>query len=52
MPCPPPMSDTSMNTPQNTPKPVRNERDLLRVNVSRISLYVSTSNLIFFFVAF
>ena len=34
----PPMSATNMKTPQNTPKPVNNERDLLRVSVSMISL--------------
>ena len=38
-----PMRATSMNTPQNTPNPVRNERLLLRVSVSRISRYVSMS---------
>ena len=36
-PCPPPIRATSMNTPQNTPKPVSNERLLFLVRVSRIS---------------
>ena len=47
-PLPPPMSATSMKTPQNTPKPVSNERLLLRVKVSSTSLYESISILIFY----
>ena len=46
-PFPPPMRKISMNTPQNTPNPVRNDLVLFLVMVSMISLYVSMSNLIF-----
>ena len=45
-PLPPPIRNSSMNTPQNTPNPVRKLRLLLRVRESEISLNVSQSSLI------